>query len=115
MVKAVNGGVKVVCGAKDIVAFSAPAGSSCGEYAGQWAIAAGAQLINPNATGDCNVCRWTNGNQYLDQFNLGPGGLLGSHWAYWAVFVGFTVSNFGLVYYFTWATKVKGWKPFYFF
>lgn len=115
MVKAVNGGVQVVCEAKDIVTFNAPSGMSCGGYAGAWATAAGAQLLDANATGGCQLCRWTNGDQYLDQFNLGPNGLLGSQWAYWGVFVGFTVSNLMLVYYFTWATKVKGWKAFYFF
>jgi len=51
----------------------------------------------------------------LNQWRNPPYGLLGNHWQYWGVFMAFTVSNFALVYYFTWATEVKGWKPFGFF
>lgn len=115
MVKAVNEGIKVVCEDKDLLSFTPPAGMTCGGYAGDWAASANAQLLNPTATDACNVCKWSNGDQYLDQFNLGPGGLLGSKWEYWGVFVAFTVSNLILVYFFTFATKVKGWKIFYFF
>lgn len=115
MVKAVNGGVEVVCEAKDLLSFPPPPWMSCGEYAADWAASAGARLLNPGASDACSVCQWTNGDQWLDQFNLGPDGLLGGKWEYWGVFVAFTVSNCALVYFFTWATKVKGWKIFYFF
>jgi ATP-binding cassette subfamily G (WHITE) protein 2 (SNQ2) len=115
MVKAVVEGAQVVCSDKDLVTFNPPAGQSCGAYASEWAANASAQLLNPSAMEACNVCKWTSGDQFLDQFNLGPSGLLGSHWEYWGVFMAFTVSNLALVYYFTWATKVKGWKPFGFF
>jgi ATP-binding cassette, subfamily G (WHITE), member 2, SNQ2 len=41
--------------------------------------------------------------------------LLENKWDYWSVFVAFRVSNLVLVYFFTGATKVKGWNIFYFF
>ncbi|OCL05443.1 hypothetical protein AOQ84DRAFT_390869 [Glonium stellatum] len=115
MVKAVISGVAVTCSANDLTHFSPPTGQTCGEYAGPWAASASAQLLNPNATDECSVCKWTNGDQYLDGFNLGNRGLLGSKWQYWGIFLVFTFTNLVLVYFFTWATKVKRWKLFYFF
>jgi ATP-binding cassette subfamily G (WHITE) protein 2 (SNQ2) len=115
MIKAVNGNVTVICNSNDLAIFNPPPGQTCGEYSGAWASNAAAQLLNPNATTSCNICKWSNGNQYLDGFNLGQDGLLGNKWAYWGIFLIFTVVNVGLVYFFTWATKVKRWKLFYLF
>ncbi|OCK97384.1 uncharacterized protein K441DRAFT_606404 [Cenococcum geophilum 1.58] len=115
MVKAVISDVVVTCSTSDLTHFSPPGGQTCGEYAGPWAASAFAQLLNPNATDECSVCKWTSGDQYLDGFNLGDGGLLASKWSYWGIFLVFTFTNLGLVYFFTWATKVKRWKLFYFF
>lgn len=115
MIKAVNGNVPVVCRTSDLATFDPPAGQTCIEYAGAWVSSASAQILNPNATSGCNVCKWTNGNQYLDGFNLGQDGLLPNKWAYWGIFLAFTAVNVALVYFFTWATKVKRWKLFYFF
>jgi ATP-binding cassette subfamily G (WHITE) protein 2 (SNQ2) len=115
MIKAVAGNVSVVCSSTDLATFNPPPGQSCREYAGAWVSNASAQLLNPDATTACSVCKWTNGNQYLDGFNLGTDGLLENKWAYWGIFFLFTVLNVGLVYFFTWATKVRRWKLFYFF
>lgn len=73
-----------------------------------------AQLLNPLATDNCSVCIWTSGDQYLEGFNLGPD-KTGGKWGFWGIFVAFTVSNLVLVYFLTWATKIKNWKIFYFF
>lgn len=114
-VTAVVQGLPVECSPEAISRFDPPAGQTCGQYAGQWASDAAAQLLNPDAVADCAVCKWTTGDQYLQGFNLGKGGLLGGRWEYYGVFVLFTFVNLGLVFFFTWATKVKGWKLFYFF
>ncbi|KAL8687983.1 MAG: hypothetical protein Q9218_005987 [Villophora microphyllina] len=65
-----------------------------------------AQLLNPSAMDNCSVCIWTNGDQYLEEFNLGPH-KTGGKWGFWGIFVAFTVSNLVLVYFLTWATKIK--------
>ncbi|MCJ1367838.1 hypothetical protein MMC16_006973 [Acarospora aff. strigata] len=114
MVTAVNKNLAVTCSAADLTTFSPPPGQTCGQYAGAWATSAAAQLLNPSATANCSVCKWTNGDQYLATFHLG-GGMWGGIWGYWGIFLLFTVSNLALVYAFTWATKVKYWKLFYFF
>ncbi|QGI71281.1 hypothetical protein CEK26_003618 [Fusarium fujikuroi] len=116
MVTAVTSSVDVSCSPSDLTVFTAPVNETCSSYVSEWALSASAQLLNPKASGDdlCQVCRWTTGTQFLDQFNLGDG-QLGGQWGSWGIFVGFTFSNLALVYFFTWATKVKGWKLFYFF
>ncbi|KAI4251098.1 MAG: hypothetical protein LQ352_005065 [Teloschistes flavicans] len=111
---AVVEGVPVHCAESDLHHFSPPPGQSCGAYAGSWAKSAMAQLLNPLATDNCSVCIWTSGDQYLEGFNLGPD-KTGGKWGFWGIFVAFTVSNLVLVYFLTWATKIKNWKIFYFF
>ncbi|KAL8987359.1 MAG: hypothetical protein Q9177_003420 [Variospora cf. flavescens] len=114
LVIAVVEGVVVVCADSDLQTFSPPPGQTCGAYAGSWASSASAQLMNPSATDSCSVCIWTTGDQYLEGFDLNPrkwGGI----WGFWGIFLAFTVSNLILVYFLTWATKVKRWKMFYFF
>jgi hypothetical protein len=114
MIIAVTGPVSVQCKASDLVEFTAPANETCASYAGNWAPEASAQLLNPDASGGaaCQVCMLTNGSQYLELFNLN--GAFGGKWGAWAIFLLFTFSNLALVYLFTWATRVKGWKLLYF-
>ncbi|KAL8736867.1 MAG: hypothetical protein Q9181_002258 [Wetmoreana brouardii] len=114
LVIAVVEGVPVHCADSDLHEFSPPPGQTCGAYAAAWASSASAQLINPSATDICSVCIWTNGDQYLEGFDLNPQ-KWGGKWGFWGIFVAFTVSNLTLVYFLTWATKIKKWKLFYFF
>jgi ATP-binding cassette subfamily G (WHITE) protein 2 (SNQ2) len=116
MVTAVTSSVSVTCSSSDLTIFTAPPNETCSSYASEWASSVSAQLLNPDASSDvpCEVCRWTTGSQFLAQFNLGDG-QLGGIWGCWAIFVAFTIGNFALVYFFTWATKVRCWKLFYFF
>lgn len=111
---AVTKGMAVTCAESDLRTFIPPPGQTCGSYAGPWALAASAQLLNPSATDACRVCVWSNGDQYLEGFHLRPG-QWGGIWGFWGIFVAFTCSNLALVYFFTWATKIKKWKLFYFF
>ncbi|POR36723.1 Uncharacterized protein TPAR_03074 [Tolypocladium paradoxum] len=116
MVEAVTASVPVSCSAPDLTTFTAPPNQTCSDYVAKWALASSAQLLNPDASGpsQCQLCRWTTGDQFLSQFNLGDG-QLGGRWGCWGIFVLFTLGNLALVYFFTWATKVKRWKLFYFF
>jgi ABC-type multidrug transport system permease subunit len=114
MITAVISGVEVTCSPASLTYFDAPPNATCGEYAGSWANRTSAKLLNPDARHNCEVCRYTTGDQFLAELNLGPGHLVGK-WGCWAIFVLFTLVNLFLVYFFTWATKVKRWKLFYFF
>ncbi|KAJ6441375.1 multidrug resistance protein CDR1 [Purpureocillium lavendulum] len=116
MVTAVTSSAAVSCADTDLTSFQPPPNQTCAEYASEWVASAAAQLLNPDALApsECQVCRWSTGDQFLAQFNLGQG-QLGGEWGCWAVFLLFTACNLFLVYFFTWATRVKGWKLFYFF
>ncbi|KAJ5660839.1 uncharacterized protein N7484_000211 [Penicillium longicatenatum] len=105
----------VHCSESDLFTFPPPDNQSCNDYAGSWASEAQMQLLNPMSTSLCEVCQYTTGNQYLATFNLYGGQLANNMWAYWAVFLLFTMSNIVLFYFFTWARLVKKWKPFCFF
>ncbi|KAH6873875.1 hypothetical protein B0T10DRAFT_465970 [Thelonectria olida] len=116
MVTTVTTSVSVSCRSSELTIFTAPPNETCSSYASERASSVSALLLNPDAPNDvpCEVCRWTPASQFLAQFNPGDG-QLGGIWGCWAIFVDFTVGNFVLVYFFTWATKVKGWKFFNFF
>ncbi|KAL8941766.1 MAG: hypothetical protein Q9216_002051 [Gyalolechia sp. 2 TL-2023] len=114
LLMAVVGGLPVDCEESDLHRFTPPPGQTCGAYAGSWASSALAQLVDPSATDSCSICIWTTGDQYLKGFNLNPDST-GGKWGFWGIFLAFTVSNLVLVYCFTWATKIKRWKLFYFF
>jgi ABC-type multidrug transport system permease subunit len=115
LIIAVNANQHVICDSEDLLKFPPPSGQTCGDYAGEWARDTQANLTNPGATDECRVCQYMNGSQYLEGFNLNSGMLANNIWAYWAVFMIFTVANVGFFYFFTWARSVKKWKLFYFF
>jgi ATP-binding cassette subfamily G (WHITE) protein 2 (SNQ2) len=108
MVTGVIDGVGVTRRSTDLVSFEPPANMTCGTYAVTWAASARAQILDPVATGLCEVCPLTKGDQYLQRFYLGSKGMLSDKWMYWAVFFSFMVSNFELVYLCTWFGKVRG-------
>ncbi|KAG8426770.1 hypothetical protein J3459_007818 [Metarhizium acridum] len=115
MIIAVNAGVNVNCDEDDLFSFPPPSGRTCGDYASAWAQQARANLTNPLSTDMCHVCQYISGDQYLARYNLHNGQLANNMWAYLAVFLLFTLVNVACFYLFTWATKVKRWKLFYFF
>lgn len=115
MIIAADSNVNVVCDTADLFSFTPPKGQTCGSYAGKWAANAQANLTNPSATDLCHVCQYTRGTQYLEQFGLQDGRLANNMWAYLAVFLLFTLANIVFFYFFTWTTRIKKWKLFYFF
>jgi ABC-type multidrug transport system permease subunit len=48
--------VQVQCTLQEINVFQRPDGQTCGEYAGAFADASKAQLLNPSAAQDCQFC-----------------------------------------------------------
>lgn len=62
--------VEVECGQTELVTFQPPQGQTCGEYAGEWSRAAFGELLNMDATSDCNYCPFKNGDEYLQTVNI---------------------------------------------
>lgn len=63
--------VPVQCDPEEFNRFPAPAGQTCGEYAGAFAQAVGGYLDNPNATGeDCNFCQYSVGQSFYTPLEI---------------------------------------------
>lgn len=58
-------GLQIECSALETFTFAAPNGSTCEEYAGEWLRDATGYLLNPDSTGDCNYCRYSEGEEYV--------------------------------------------------
>lgn len=58
-------GVEIRCGPEETYTFTTPNGQTCGEYAGAFAAAQGAYLVDPNATGTCNYCPYASGDTFM--------------------------------------------------
>ncbi|KAK9454038.1 ABC-2 type transporter-domain-containing protein [Dipodascopsis uninucleata] len=61
---------EVRCADSEFSIFDPPPGNTCYEYAGLFASQAGAYINNPNATSQCQYCKWTVGDQYLESVNI---------------------------------------------
>ncbi|KAJ5351965.1 hypothetical protein N7452_000939 [Penicillium brevicompactum] len=67
-----NFSVDVTCERDELAVFNPRANMTCGDYlsAYQQGMGLGTNLLNPNATENCEVCRYTTGQDYLKTLNL---------------------------------------------
>ncbi|KAF3403640.1 Brefeldin A resistance protein [Penicillium rolfsii] len=88
---------EVKCTHSELAIFDPPANSTCGKYLSTYVETVGvsANLLNPRATSQCEVCPYTRGSDYLATLNL-------THyydgWRDTAIVVIFVFSSYGLVY-----------------
>ncbi|KAJ5741524.1 hypothetical protein N7533_010933 [Penicillium manginii] len=64
--------VDITCERGELAVFNPPANETCGDYlsAYQQGMGRGTNLLNPGATENCEVCRYTTGHDYLKTLNL---------------------------------------------
>ncbi|MCJ1352541.1 MAG: hypothetical protein MMC33_002525 [Icmadophila ericetorum] len=100
-------GVAVQCAASEAAYFNPPPGQTCSQYAADFvrSVEAG-YLTNPSATSNCGYCPYTNGTQYMKNLNVVPD----DKWRNLGIFAVFVVSNYALVYFFTYTTRIRGWS-----
>lgn len=60
----------VRCAESELFTFTTPDGQTCGEYAGQFAEAMGAYLVDPDVSGDCQYCQYSSGNSFLNVLDV---------------------------------------------
>ncbi|KAI8376507.1 ABC-2 type transporter-domain-containing protein [Radiomyces spectabilis] len=59
--------VPVVCGSNDFIQINAPPNQTCGQYMANYFSSGGlGYLEDPNATGTCNYCQYSAGNDYYE-------------------------------------------------
>ena len=98
-------GTRVDCASHETARFDAPPGSTCAAYAADFLRAAPGYLLNPDATADCQYCRYSSGNDYLDTLNIKPS----DKWRNFGIFLAFCISNWSLVYFLIWSVRIRGW------
>ncbi|KAG0022990.1 hypothetical protein BGZ80_010678 [Entomortierella chlamydospora] len=62
--------VAVICSSTELSIFHAPPGQTCNEYAGAFIATDTGYLNNPDATGNCEYCPYTLGQQYFEPLNM---------------------------------------------
>ncbi|KAL1961696.1 hypothetical protein VTN77DRAFT_1300 [Rasamsonia byssochlamydoides] len=98
MMSSATHGVPVQCAEAEINIFNPPAGMTCGEYAGAFAQEALAAIYNPDATENCQFCRYAVSDAYLAGLNM----FYKDRWHDFGYLCAFTVFNtvlFFAVYY----------------
>lgn len=98
--------IPVRCLDTEAARFNPPPGQTCAQYAGTFASASPGYLLNPSATADCGYCPYTSGTDYLATLHVTPG----NKWGYMAIFLTFCISNWALVYFFTYFVRIRGWS-----
>lgn len=99
--------IQVTCAPGEAAIFNPPPSQTCGEYASAFVQAAGrGYLTDPSATSECGYCQYRNGTEYMASLNVVPS----DKWKYFGIFLAFCFSNWGLVYFFVYTVRIKGWK-----
>ncbi|KAJ5609826.1 hypothetical protein N7528_009092 [Penicillium herquei] len=74
---------------------------TCATYAQRFLESSAGYLVNGNDTQDCAYCEYTTGDDYTATLDY----TYGQHWWNWAVFLGFCLTNFALIYVVMYWTK----------
>jgi ATP-binding cassette subfamily G (WHITE) protein 2 (SNQ2) len=98
--------VPVRCATKELSIFSPPSGSTCQEYAGSYVTAAFGYLNNPNATENCEYCRFKVGDEFL----LGVNMKWSERWRNSGLLWVYILFNIVLVFLFFYLTRVASFN-----
>ncbi|PLB55533.1 hypothetical protein P170DRAFT_443293 [Aspergillus steynii IBT 23096] len=96
----------VSCADSELAIFEPPSNMTCGDYLAEYLENSGANLLNPDAVLQCEVCPYTKGSDYLETININ-GWYYG--WRDAAITIIFIISSYALVYCFM-ALKTKSSK-----
>lgn len=101
-------GVEVQCTPDELAVFDPPRGQTCHQYLTRYLDTNAGYLTNPTSTHDCSYCPYSVGDDFAQTLHF----FYGDRWRDWAVFLGFCLTNLGLVFFVTWITRVKlrQWK-----
>lgn len=88
---------EVTCKESELSIFDPPNGQSCMDYLSTYLQGLGrsANLLNPDATAECRVCRYRSGSDYLATLNITS---YTDGWRNIGICVIFALSSYGLVY-----------------
>lgn len=95
----------VVCLPEEASHFNPPPGQTCMQYAGAFVKAAGqGYLTTPDARANCGYCQYASGTEYMRTLHIEPS----QKWRDTGIFLAFCFSNWALVYFFIYTTRIRG-------
>ncbi|KAL1636602.1 hypothetical protein SLS56_001187 [Neofusicoccum ribis] len=97
---------QISCSASETSLFQPPNGTTCAQYAGDFLRTATGYILNPDATFDCQYCRYKNGQSYYIQYGYD----FAHRHRNVGIFIGFIAFNYTAVIVLTYLTKVKTWR-----
>lgn len=100
-------GRSVVCSETELATLDPPSGQTCGEYLSGMIKAAGGELLNPDATSDCNYCSLSVADEYM----AGVGIYWKDRWRNFGliwVFIAFNIFMATILYY---LFRIRRWNP----
>lgn len=96
-------GVDIKCAPKNIANIPViPFGQTCGSYLASYLNSSGVQLLNPEATIDCQICPYANTDSLLATYGI----YFSQRWRNWAITVAYNCINIGLAFLLWWMVKV---------
>ncbi|KAJ5692401.1 CDR ABC transporter [Penicillium macrosclerotiorum] len=99
-------GRHVECSSAELATFDPPSGQTCGQYLSKYVELAGGQLLNWNATSDCQYCSVTVGDQYLAQSEI----YYSQRWRNFGIVWAFIVFNIFIATTLYYLFRVKRWN-----
>ncbi|KAL4861602.1 hypothetical protein BDV12DRAFT_203849 [Aspergillus spectabilis] len=97
---------QVVCSTSELSIFNPPSGQTCMQYLQDYATAAGGQILNPDATSDCNYCPLT----VADQSLAGSGIYYSQRWRNFGIMWAFITFNIFMAVTMYYLLRVKKWN-----
>ncbi|RKK91202.1 hypothetical protein BFJ71_g11086 [Fusarium oxysporum] len=95
------GNAPMYCADNEFIPFTAPNGSTCGEYASDFLSRARGYLADPDAT-DCQYCAMSDTNQFLSSISVS----YGNRWRDFGFMWVFCMFNLSLAMLFYWLARV---------
>ncbi|KAJ5116193.1 hypothetical protein N7456_000541 [Penicillium angulare] len=99
-------GRQVVCSSDELSIFNPPSGQTCWDYLEKYATLAGGQVMNKNATSNCEYCAV----EVADQYIAGSGIYFNEHWRNFGIvwaYIAFNIFIAVMTYY---LFRVKRWN-----
>lgn len=100
-------GNKVVCSAIEVLKVSPPGGQTCSAYLGTYVQTYRANLLNPDATHDCQICIIRNTSEFLESLNI----KFSQRWRNIGLLFAYVAFNIAAALFFYWLVRVpKRWS-----
>ncbi|GAA6032631.1 hypothetical protein JCM8097_004852 [Rhodosporidiobolus ruineniae] len=94
---------EIVCRADELTTVNIPDGATCASYFASFLESAAGYLVNDAATGSCQYCSMSTGQDYL----LSIGYNYAHRWRSWGVFICFAVANIATCFGATWFLRIR--------